>query len=170
MTDLARSLEPVRQALLADAEGQAASVRNRAEQEAAAIRAEADAAVAEAVRRAEDHARATLRIRADQSLEQARAEAHAAVLRARGEARRRLAGATREAAIALRGDPRYPELLDRLERLAIDQLGPSAVVQRDPEPSGGVIAEASGRRVDYTLDALAQRALGALGGEIAELW
>lgn len=170
MTELAAALEPVRRALLADAESEAGERRRVAEREAAAIRAEADAAVADAVRRAEDHARATVRIRTAQSLERARAEAHGAVLRARDEARGRLADATREAAVALRHDPRYPDLLDRLELLAVDQLGTSAVVHRDPEPSGGVIAEASGRRVDYSLEALAARALDVLGDEIAELW
>ncbi|MFI7643956.1 hypothetical protein [Nonomuraea sp. NPDC049400] len=37
-------------------------------------------------------------------------------------------------------------------------------------PDGGVLAEGQGRRVDCTLDALAARAVDALGAEVERLW
>jgi vacuolar-type H+-ATPase subunit E/Vma4 len=76
----------------------------------------------------------------------------------------------REAAVRLREDPRYPELLERLKRIAIAQLGNEAELEVDPSGVGGVIAHAGSVRVDYTLPALAERALEALDGELERLW
>ena len=49
------------------------------------------------------------------------------------------------------------------------QLGAGATITRDPPGEGGVVAEAAGRRVDYTLPALARLALADLGKPIEEL-
>lgn len=76
----------------------------------------------------------------------------------------------REAALALSEDPRYPELLERLRRIAIAQLGSEAELEIDPPSVGGVIARAGSVRVDYTLPALAERTLEALNGELELLW
>jgi len=76
----------------------------------------------------------------------------------------------REAALGLRENPGYPELLERLKRTAIAQLGSEAELEIDPPSVGGVIARAGSVRVDYTLPALAERELEALDGELEGLW
>jgi vacuolar-type H+-ATPase subunit E/Vma4 len=143
--------------------------------------AEADAAVAaelEHARRTAEtilaEARADGTADAQRELELARARgrrrARAIVLAARQEAYQGLRERGHAAAQALRTGPRYTALLDRLEQLARGQLGPDARVERDPPDLGGVIAEADGRRVDYSLAALVDRSVQGLGGEVEELW
>jgi hypothetical protein len=67
-------------------------------------------------------------------------------------------------------DPSYPRLLDRLEELARAQLGADVVIDRDPPSDGGVLASSGDRRVDYRLDALAERAAIAIEDEVAASW
>ncbi len=67
----------------------------------------------------------------------------------------------------MRDDPRYPALLDHFEAVAREQLGDDAVIERDPIPGGGIVAELGSRRVDYTLPQLADRALEVLADEVA---
>jgi hypothetical protein len=81
-----------------------------------------------------------------------------------------LRAAVAAAVSALRDAPDYPDLLDGWEALARTQLGPHAVVTRDPSPDGGVIATLGERRVDYTLAALAERELDRLAEKVAALW
>ncbi len=71
--------------------------------------------------------------------------------------------------LGLRDAPDYGRLLDGLELRARAQLGAGATITRDPPGEGGVVAEAAGRRVDYTLPALARLALADLGKPIEEL-
>ena len=54
--------------------------------------------------------------------------------------------------------------------MARDQLGPGARIERDPPELGGVVATAGTRRVDYTLTALAERALNDHADEVTALW
>jgi vacuolar-type H+-ATPase subunit E/Vma4 len=75
----------------------------------------------------------------------------------------------RAAVLELRAAPDYPRLLDGLAARARAQLGGQAVVIVDPDELGGVIAELDSRRVDYTLPALAERAMTALGASVEEL-
>jgi vacuolar-type H+-ATPase subunit E/Vma4 len=77
--------------------------------------------------------------------------------------------AAHEAVIDIRADPRYPALLDHLESEAREQLGRGAIIERDPN-GGGVVGAADGRGVDYTLPALADRALAVHADEVAQLW
>jgi hypothetical protein len=72
--------------------------------------------------------------------------------------------------MALRDDPGYPALIDRLERLAREQLGPAAEIERDPPLMGGVLGRAGGQHVDYTLPAISERHLQAMGAEVERLW
>ncbi len=74
----------------------------------------------------------------------------------------------RSRAAALRDDPSYPQLLARLRKEARRQLGRGAHTTLAPD--GGVLGAQDGRSVDYSLHALADRALERLGGSLAELW
>ncbi len=69
----------------------------------------------------------------------------------------------------LRSDPLYPALL----------AGPAAARPRRPgasrpsfgeHPRGGVVGEAAGRRVEYTLDDLADGIVDRLGAELDGVW
>jgi vacuolar-type H+-ATPase subunit E/Vma4 len=163
------TLKAVRRALMDDADADAGRVL-------AAAREEAEAQVAAALheaRRMTGAARAEgdAEARTAAAIEQARVRRRAreAVLAARQAAVDRLRAAAREAAVRLRDDPRYPELLAGLERTARDQLGEGATVDVQP-PTGGLVAAAGSRSVDYRLDSLADRCVDALGEEIEALW
>lgn len=163
------ALEPVRQALLEDAGATAeailAAARRSATDTVAAAEREVEAEVERARRRSEAIARAA----ADQALARARRDAHRAVLEARDEVRRRLETEVRAAVLRLPEDPRYERLVERLHAVARSQLGEDATVYADPE-AGGVVAESDGRRVDYTLVALAERALAGLADRVEMRW
>lgn len=167
---LGQALEPVRRALLADAKAEAdrivSAALDAADELIAEAQAEADAAVDEAHHRAQLSAQAY----AGQRLAQIRSDSHRAVLDTEAQLGQRLLDEVHTAARALRGEPRYPALLDHLESLARSQLGDGAVIDRDPEPDGGIVAKAGPRRVDYRLVALADRAIDTLADEVAELW
>jgi len=167
---VSEQLAPVRLELLDIASTRAGGIVDSARAEADAIVAEAEASAADAVRRAEAHARATAGARSEQRLERDRADAHGLVLRTRSTIAGRLVDATHRTVLNLRDDPRYPALLDQLEDLAHRQLGPNAAIERAPEQRGGIVARHEGRRVDYTLAALADRALAQLGDDIEGLW
>jgi vacuolar-type H+-ATPase subunit E/Vma4 len=167
---LEESLEPVHQALTADGETQAREIVSEATRAA-------DDLVAQAERHAEievDNARrrnersATASV--DQTLARARADAHRVVLQTQARHHQHLIDEVRDAAMAMRRDPRYPALLDHLETLAKTQLGSTAAIERDPDLGGGVRAVAGNRQVDYTLEALADRALDTLADEVTQLW
>ena len=166
---LYRMLEPVQNALLADAD--IAAERVRAAAHAAVVRdvAEAEGEVTAAVNRARQRSERASRARSEQALGQRRREAHRHVLAEQEAIRGQFEQATESAFDALRDDPRYPALLDALERRARDQLGEQATLARDPVDMGGVVGTAGSRRVDYSLRALARRAAAALDEEVAEL-
>lgn len=163
-------LEPVRCALLDDAHAEAdaivAEAQATADELVAAAQREADDALDRVRRRVE----ATARARAEQAREDARRVANANLLRARDELRHELVTRVHDAVADLPLDPRYPALLDRLEQLACGQLGSDAVIDRDPDPGGGVVGTAGPRRVDYRLPALAERAAAAIADEVVTLW
>ncbi len=158
-----------------------ALVLAEADGEAGAAVEEAEAKAAEQVRRARREAAALL-LRARREGERA-GELETAALRAeaRGHARRLVLEARREvyeelcrraqaAALELRESEAYGALLERLEAAARAQLGPEAEVEIDVPELGGVRARAGTRRVDYTLPALTERCITALGGELERLW
>lgn len=167
---LAARLAPVREALLADAVAEADRIRAEARDEARAASDAAERDVAAEVAEIERRQTMAAEARAAQVRARARTEAQAMVLAARAEIHRDLGAATRAAALGLRDDDRYPALLDRLEAMARDQLGPEARIERDPPELGGVVATAGTRRVDYTLTALAERALTHHADEVTALW
>lgn len=164
------ALEPVRRALLEDARAAADRVLADATRRATRRVEEAERDASAAVESAERRGETSARVRADQALTQARSDAHGRILRVEEELRRRLHDRARTAARELVDDPRYPELIGTLQRLARDQLGPAAEIEEDPGGRGGIVAVAGSRRVDYTLPALAERALGSLADEEASLW
>lgn len=100
----------------------------------------------------------------------ARRRARSAALAARLELYEELRRQALAAAPELRAKPSYEELLRRLERAARADLGADALVERDPGGAGGVVARAGSRMVDYSLPALVERCLGALGERVEELW
>ncbi len=168
-TAVERTLQPVRAALLADAEREAAEIRAAARTAADALIAEAEREVATAVEQERERARRSARARADHNASDARRAARQ-LLQAAGESERtRLIQALHATIGRLRDDDRYPQLVDALERRARAQLGDGADLRRDPAGRGGIVGRAGPRSVDYTLDALADRALAALGEEVATL-
>jgi vacuolar-type H+-ATPase subunit E/Vma4 len=161
-------LAPVRDALRAAAERDAARA-------VAAGRADAEAALSSAARAADElRSRARAEGAADgrRVLEAARARAarraRATVLRAQGEVHAELRREVRAAAARLREDPGYPALRQRLVAEAVSTLGPEAIVTESP--AGGVVAEAPGRRADLTLPALADRLVDSMGAEVVGVW
>jgi vacuolar-type H+-ATPase subunit E/Vma4 len=162
------ALEPVRAWLLGAARTDGRRLRAEAAAEADRLldraRAEAAAILAEA------REQGTAEGAALGAAEQARSRRHARrlLLEAERQAYDELRARSRAAARALRDDPGYPALRERLARLAQAAAGPGAVVSDHPD--GGVVAEAPGVRVDCSLDGLAARAVDALGGEVTGLW
>ncbi len=167
---LVDALGPVRSALLEDAAREADRIVNDAAHDAESIVDEAEADARAEVRRAEERSEMSARARADRMLARARNDSHHEILRAKEDIRHRLLEAVHAAALALREDPRYPDLLTELVRLARDQLGPDAVFERDPADHGGILVTDGSHRLDYTLPALADRALDVLADDVAELW
>jgi vacuolar-type H+-ATPase subunit E/Vma4 len=76
----------------------------------------------------------------------------------------------RQAALQLRVDPRYGDLLERVSQVARSQLGADTEVVVDPPDIGGVLARAGSTSVDYTLPALVDRAIAELDGQLETLW
>lgn len=161
-------LEPVRRALL-----------DRARRDAEAMLAEANAAAADTLRNAGAEARA---IRENARLLgelDAESRSRADRARAHQEARRLTLGTQRELyeelrraallrAANVRNDPGYPAALERLAARARDALGPGATLSEDP--SGGIVAETTGRRVAYTVEALLDEVLASQGARLEGLW
>jgi hypothetical protein len=166
--DRRRARAPVRTALGAAAHRDAAAALGQAAAEVRAVleeaRAQAAAVVDEAGRQGEQDA-AAVRAR-----ERARAqrEARGRVLRAQRAAYEELRRRGRAAVATLRDRPDYPDLLEQVRRRLLAELGPDADVWEPPD--GGLVAEVPGRRIEATLDALADRALADLGGGVADLW
>lgn len=164
------NLEPLRAALKAEAD--AAAERRRAEAETAGARrlAGAQAQAAAIVEQARVEAlRAAVR---EGNRRRAAASRRARELRL--EAQRSLIDElrvrARGAALELRTDPRYRELLDRLSETARSQLGPAAELEIDPPHAGGVIARSGSHTVDYSLPVLVDRTIAELDGAVEGLW
>ncbi len=161
-------LAAVRTALLAEARADAARVLAAADGDTAAVLAQAaeEAATIRAEARARGEADAAGVLVNERA--RARREARAALLGAERGAYEELRRRVRAAAASLREDPGYPTLRDRLTARARAVLGDRATVT--DHPAGGVVAAAGGRRVAYSFDVLADRAVEDLGPDLARLW
>jgi vacuolar-type H+-ATPase subunit E/Vma4 len=156
------ALEPVRQALRATAERQAAELREDARRQAGdlvdAARTEASRILAAAAQEGVEAARAEAALRASR----VRREAHELVLAQRNSLLQELRHRVKENAVHLQADPRYPGLVKVLTDQCLELLGPQAVVTESP--SGGVIARAGSRQLDLSLPVLAELALESMPG------
>jgi hypothetical protein len=92
------------------------------------------------------------------------------VLAAQRESYDELHRRARAAALALRDEPGYDELLARLAAAVRRDLREDAELEVDPPDGGGVRGRAGSRRADYTLTALADRCVDDLGPALARLW
>ena len=169
LDELLAQLEPVRRALIEDAQAEADRIIAQASREAALTAEEAKREATELIGRAEDRGAAAAKARADQTLANARGDVHGEILRAQEAVRQRLHHAVRAAAFELRSDRRYRALLKEFERLARNQLGPNVQIEQDG-PSGGIMAIAGSRQVDYTLPAVAERVLDGVCDKVTLLW
>ncbi len=164
------SVDPATEALLADARERAARILADARAQARRRVSEAERAAGETIRRARAQGEATGRLDAEREQALGRTLAHAEVLRARREAYEELRRRGRAAVLRLREEPGYAAFLDRLAAGARRELGPEAQLEIDPPGAGGVRASAGSRRLDYTLQALADGCIGELGPALNELW
>ena len=149
------------------------SVTTHAEMLSGAARRDADGQVAEARRQADalvERARRDGEAIVDALLVQERASLRRTtantVLVAQSAVVDDLNRRVHAAVLGLRGAAEYSRLFDGLAARARAQLGDEAVVSTDLGDRGGVVAVAGGRRVDYTLSALAGRAVTALGDAV----
>jgi vacuolar-type H+-ATPase subunit E/Vma4 len=103
-------------------------------------------------------------------LAEARSECRATVLRAQRSVLIEATTAVHAAIDRLVEDPRYPLLLDRLAEEARERLSAAGPVQIISIPSGGIVARAGSRQLDYSLHAQVDRCLRAMAGELERLW
>lgn len=164
------TFEPLRAALMAEAEAEAK--RRRAEVDETCERGLADAQAK--ARTLTEQGRLEGELAAAQEALRRRAAATRRARELRLQAQRALIDElrlrTHEASLRLRTEPGYPLLLDRLSEAARSQLGPAAELEVDPPDLGGVLARAGSASVDYTLPALVDRAIVDLDGELEALW
>lgn len=71
---------------------------------------------------------------------------------------------------ALRGREEYRRLIGALEARASEQLGAEVRCHEEIGDQGGVVAEADGRRVTYSLAALVDDELRRRGAQLEQLW
>ncbi|HEY6749358.1 MAG TPA: hypothetical protein VI357_27040 [Mycobacteriales bacterium] len=161
------ALAPVRAALIASAEADAAALLATADGAGGAV-AEARERAAELVARAraEGAANAAAVLAADRA--RAHRDGRRIVLAAQREAYEQLRRQARAAVTALRADPGYDRLRARLVGRVEAVLGPGATIVE--HPGGGVVGSVPGRRCDLSLPAIADRAVDALGPEVERLW
>ncbi|TDW30138.1 hypothetical protein [Cryobacterium psychrophilum] len=162
------ALAPVREALLATARKTAAQIQEDAQAQAQvlldAAHGEADRIRAGAAATGESAGRSQAALRSART----RRQAHETVLTQQNNLFLELRREVAESATALRSDPRYPDLLDRLTERARAALGPDATLTESSD--GGGIAERGSRRLDLSLPTLALSTLDSLSAEISPLW
>lgn len=147
------ALEPLRRAIRESAEQRAEDLMTAGARDAEQIRAAA-AQQAALIRSAAIAAGETIaRDAAAARSAQARRAARGLVLAAQREIADNWSRRAREEASRLREDPGYPDILRRLTARARAALGSRAVIREDPR--GGLVAEAGTRRLDLTLESLA---------------
>lgn len=164
------NLDPLRQALRTETEAEADRQRAEITAECARIVAEAGAAAEALAREARrDGERAAAREAARRRAAAAR-RARETVLAARRGLVDELRIRARRAVLELREEPQYPALLERLSSAARAQLGRDTELEVDPPGRGGVIGRSRNASVDYTLPAMADRAVDGIGRGLERLW
>jgi vacuolar-type H+-ATPase subunit E/Vma4 len=164
------TLEPLRAALVAEADAGARRHLGEVEAECARLLAEADAQAHEIVRQGRLDGEAAAAKEAARRRAAATRRAREIRLRARQRQVEELERRAREDVLALRADGRYPELVERLAAAVHAQIGPEAEVETDPGGLGGVVGRRGRASVDYTLPALVERVVAGLDEEIEGLW
>jgi vacuolar-type H+-ATPase subunit E/Vma4 len=164
------NIDAVRAALIADARADAASLLAAADRDADDCMSRSQEEAAELVEGARVEGAREAAERLARQHAATRREARQVVLTARCEALDELRDRARTAARELAREDRYGELRDRLRTLAESQLGPDAEILEDLDGEPGVVARDGFRRVDFRLVTLADRAVEALGADVATLW
>lgn len=158
--DPAAALAPVRDALHCAALRDAARDLLAAADRTRSMRDEAHRRATEILDRAREAGVADARAAMEVERARTRRRGRAAVLSARMDAYRTLRGRTRAAVRALPAGADYPALRAALVTTARRRLGPDVeIVEAD---GGGVRARAGDRRLDLSLDTLADRATDAV--------
>jgi len=162
------NVRPLRDALLAQARAEAERTLEAADRAAAARLDRAAAEGEELVRAAAAEGAETAAAAGAHAVVEARRTARRLVLETRHDLWEELHDTAAAQAGALVGTPAYARLVERLRAAAVEQLGPEARVE--DAPAGGFVAARNGRRVDYSLPALVERALAELAPRAEELW
>lgn len=162
-----KALEPVRAAMRRSAQARAQAIAAQASQASAALLEQARQQAAQAVADAAADGRAQARSVAAAQLGLSRRSAREQLLGSDLTAYEYLAGQIRNAVLALRIEPGYSQLRDRLAQAASAAAGPGATITEPPD--GGAVASAPGIVIDCSLGRLAERAIVALGPAIAAL-
>ncbi|WP_067138838.1 hypothetical protein [Microtetraspora malaysiensis] len=168
MTGITDALAPVSTALLRRARLDADALLDAAGDDAARTLAAARRTAQDMIDEARESGTAEARARADAVRVRAGRHARGIELAARREVLLELRRRAVAAVLALRDDPCYPRLVERLRELARESGGADLIVREHPD--GGVVGEGRGLRVDCSLGALAGRAVDALGAEAERLW
>jgi vacuolar-type H+-ATPase subunit E/Vma4 len=163
------NLEPVCEALVAEALRDAEDMRAAAQRDAAGVLAQARDEADRLLEAASAEGEAEARAVASTELARARRQARERVLDARQAAYRRADAEAARAASLLRNSPAYSALITGLSDVARGQLGAGAEVTVDKDV-GGLVAVAGSRSVDYRLPIVASRCVRALGAEVETLW
>jgi hypothetical protein len=162
------ALAPVRNALLERARSDAARTLSDAARDADAqlrrAHADADALLAEARTRGAEEAAATLHAERARTGRVVRAAELQARREAYDELRERTAARLRERCAG----PDSPRVAERMAELVRAVLGPDTLLEA--APGGGVRGHVAGRFADCSVEALAERAVEALGAEVEALW
>lgn len=164
------TLEALQVAALATASEAGDAISRAAEAHAEGIVAAARKEAAELVARRSAAAERLADLQARERLAQARSESRATVLRAQKTVLMEATTAVHAAIGRLVEDPRYALLCDRLAEEARARLSAAGPVQIISIPSGGIVARAGSRQLDYSLHAQADRCLRAVAGELERLW
>jgi hypothetical protein len=164
------TVDVARDALLADAQASAQRIIAEADAEALERIEAARRAATDIVARARAQGEAEGRVLAAREAAREAALARMEVLAARGAAYEEFRRRACAAALALRDEAGYADLLAGLAAAARRDLGDDADLEVDPPDAGGVRARLGTRLVDYTLPALAARCVEALGPRLRRLW
>ena len=162
------ALAPVRAYLMREARAEADRIRAAARAEADELLRQARLGAQRAVRDGAARGQAETAPLAAAERSRGRAAAQSIVLGAQREAYDEMCRRIGLQADALRADPGYRLMLERLTARAARAAGPGATVTALPD--GGVLARSGQVMVDCSLPRLAGEAAEALGDRVKELW
>jgi vacuolar-type H+-ATPase subunit E/Vma4 len=161
------ALEPVRAAMVNRARQDAATTVARARDAAAAMIAQAQRDADAAVASAREDGIAQAEPIALAELSRSRQAARAVTLGAEAAIRDEVVRRIKDAVLALREEPGYSQLRERLSALAARTAGPGAVLTE--HEMGGMVAIADGVTVNCSLPRLAEVAVEKLDARITAL-